>query len=312
MIHVTSTAIGLFGLTIHWYGLIIAAGIISGVMLALARERRLGFEKETSLDLALIGVPAAIIGARVYFVAFSWELYASDPISALYIWEGGMAIYGGIIGAIIAGLVYARIKRLSFLGIADLAAPSIALGQAIGRWGNFVNQEAFGPVVENAALQFFPVSVFIERNAQWHYATFFYESAWCALIVIALLLLESKGLFRKKGDGFFTYILLYGIERAFVEGMRTDSLYIGPVRISQALSIAILLVAAVVLMARASRGRRAGIGMLVLCILYGFMLVAGFRTFAPVFAFFAIVFAVVMYMKDKNIRHENKDKAMIK
>lgn len=313
MIHVTSTAIRLFGLTIHWYGLIIACGIILGVLLALAREQRLGLPKETGIDLALIGVPAAIIGARVYFVIFSWDLYASAPLSALYIWEGGMAIYGGIIGAVIAGAIYARVKKLPFFSLADLAAPCIALGQAVGRWGNFVNQEAYGRVVENPALQFFPLSVFIDHTGQWHLATFFYESAWCAMTVIVLIILEKKKLFRKNGDTFLTYIFLYGLERAFVEGLRTDSLMLGPVRVSQALSLAIMTAAASTLFMRASHGRKSGFGMLASCILTAGFLISGNYAIALICAASALICATAMYMYDtKQHTTTNKDKAMIK
>ena len=301
MIRVTSTAFELFGLTIHWYGLIIALGIVLGVMLALAREKRLGLPRETSLDLALIGVPAAIIGARLYFVIFSWDLYASNPLSALYIWEGGMAIYGGIIGAVIAGFIYSRVRKISFLRIADLAAPCLALGQAVGRWGNFINQEAYGRAVENAALQFFPIAVFIDRNQQWHYATFFYESAWCALIVIALLVLENRHLFRRAGDAFFSYIFLYGLERAFVEGLRTDSLYIGSVRVSQALSLVIMLVACVILCLRARRGRKAGFGMFICGLLAAVLLISGYPAAAWIPGVFSPIFALAMYIIDNRI-----------
>ena len=300
MIHVTSTAIRLFGLTIHWYGLIIACGIVLGVLLAHMREKRLGLPKDTALDLALIGVPAAILGARMYFIIFSWELYADNPISALYIWEGGMAIYGGIIGAAIAGAIYARIKKLSFLSLADLAAPSIALGQAVGRWGNFVNQEAYGRAVENAALQFFPVSVFIDRTQAWHYAAFFYESIWCALIVVTLLAMEHTRLFKKKGDAFFTYIFLYGLERAFVEGLRTDSLMLGPVRVSQALSLAIMTSAALALFLRASRGRKAGLVMFSACVLTAVFLISGKNSAALICAASALISAAAMYIHDRN------------
>ena len=142
MLQFTPTAMVVFGLEIHWYGVLIALGMALAVMLAAARERGLGLPRETSLDLALAGIPAAIMGARLYYVAFSWRAYADDPLHALFIWEGGMAIYGGIIGGVLAGWVYSRVKGLPFLRLADLAAPSIALGQAVGRWGNFVNQEA--------------------------------------------------------------------------------------------------------------------------------------------------------------------------
>ena len=237
---VTSTGFTLLGLTIHWYGALIAAGIGLGILLAMHREARLGLPRDTAVDLALIGVPAAIVGARLYYVAFTWEHYAANPLSALCVWEGGLAIYGGLLGGLLAGLLYAKVKRLRFLTLCDLAAPSFALGQAIGRWGNFFNQEAYGAEVSAEWMKRFPIAVFIRADGLWHYATFFYESAWCALIVVFLLTMERRGRFRRPGDVFFTYALLYAIERALVEGLRTDSLYWGPVRVSQVLSVMVI------------------------------------------------------------------------
>lgn len=246
MIQTTSTSIIIAGLNIHWYGLIIAFGMALAVALAAAREGRLGLPKDTALDLALAGIPAAIVGARLYYVLFSWRSYAADPIRALYIWEGGMAIYGGILGGVLAGFIYARRKKLPFWRLADLAAPSIALGQAVGRWGNFVNQEAYGAVARHAWQRRFPISVLIRSDGQWHYATFFYESAWCLLIVILLLALERRGRLRRPGAVFRAYAFLYALERSLVEGLRTDSLYLGPLRASQLLSLCALLACAAV------------------------------------------------------------------
>ena len=236
MFGITRTTLTLFGLEIRWYGILIMLGVAGAILLAAKREKRLGLEKDTALNVAMIGVPVGIICARLYYVAFSWEYYSQHPSQILNIREGGIAIYGAIIGGLIAGLIYARIKKVRFLRLADLAAPSIALGQAIGRWGNFLNQEAYGRAVKNAALHFFPVSIYIEGSG-WHYATFFYESAWCAFIVFALLTAERRGWFRKTGDLFAGYIFLYALERALVEGLRTDSLYMGPFRVSQLLSL---------------------------------------------------------------------------
>ena len=249
----TYNSVIIFGLEVHWYGILIACGMALAVLLAALRERRLGLPKDTALDLALLGIPAAIVCARLYYVIFSWEAYAATPIRALYIWEGGMAIYGGIIGGVLAGFFYARRKKLPFLKLADLAAPSIALGQAVGRWGNFINQEAYGAAVAHAWQRRFPVGVFIEADGLWHYATFFYESAWCLLIVIALLLAERKGRLRRDGDIFLSYVFLYALERALVEGLRTDSLYLGPLRISQLLSLAAMIVCAALLIRRSER-----------------------------------------------------------
>ena len=177
---------------------------------------------------------------------FEWSAYKDDLLSIFNLRRGGLAIYGGVLGGALAVFVYSRIKKRSFLSLADLAAPSLALGQAVGRWGNFFNQEAYGAAVTQPSRMHFPLAVFIDADQTWHYATFFYESAWCFLIVALLLLFERRRFFRKRGDVFFWYLILYGLERAAVEGLRTDSLYWGPVRVSQALSLlAVLAVCAV-------------------------------------------------------------------
>lgn len=245
-----STGFSVFGLTARWYGVIIALGIGLAIALASRRESRFHLPKDTAIDLALCGVPAAIVGARLYYVVFSWDAYAANPVSALYVWEGGLAIYGGILGGLLGGLIYARVKGLSFPTLADLAAPCFALGQAVGRWGNFFNQEAYGAAVTAEWMRRFPIAVFIRADGLWHYATFFYESAWCLMIVIILLAAERRGVFRRPGDEFLTYVLLYAVERALVEGLRTDSLYWGPLRVSQVLSVLAAVACAIILAAR--------------------------------------------------------------
>ena len=245
-----STGFSVAGFSIRWYGVLIALGIALGIVLAMRREKHFGLPEDTVIDLALIGVPAAIIGARLYYVIFSWGQYAARPVRALYVWEGGLAIYGGILGALLAGLIYARVKGHSFLTLCDLVAPSLALGQAVGRWGNFFNQEAYGIPVRAEWMKRFPLAVYIEADGQWHYATFFYESCWCALIVLFLLYTEKRSWLRWRGDTFLTYLLLYSLERSLVEGLRTDSLYWGPVRVSQALSIALALLCSLLLLRR--------------------------------------------------------------
>lgn len=235
LIRVTRRTIELFGLCIHWYGVLIVLGMTLGIFLAHRREARCGLKKDAALDLALWCIPAAIIGARAYYVAFSLDQFLNQPwYQVLNIAQGGLAVYGGVLGGALAGWIYARREGVSFGRLADLAAPSIALGQAIGRWGNFLNQEAHGERVLHAALHFFPVSVHI--GGEWYYATFFYESAWCFLIAIALLWAEKRQMNRRIGDLFLAYVLLYALERGVVEGMRADSLYIGALRVSQGLS----------------------------------------------------------------------------
>ena len=159
--------------------MLIALGVLLGVLLSIKREERLGLAKDTTIDLALVGVPAALVGARLYYVIFSWDMYKDDLWKIFSVREGGMAIYGGVLAGVFAGWIFSRVRKTPFLSLADLAAPSLALGQAIGRWGNFVNQEAYGYTVTNPALCHFPIAVFIEADGQWHLATFFYESVWC-------------------------------------------------------------------------------------------------------------------------------------
>ena len=268
-----------FGLNIHWYGVIIAVGMALAVALAAARERRLGLPRDTAVDLALVGIPSAIVCARLYYVLFSWREYAADPVRALYIWEGGLAIYGGILGGVAAGWLYARRKKLPFLKLADLAAPSFALGQGIGRWGNFINQEAYGAVAAHPWQEHFPLSVWIRADGHWHYATFFYESVWCLCIAAALLAAERRGRFHKDGEVFEAYVFLYALERALVEGLRTDSLYLGPLRVSQLVSLGALLICAALGLRRGERKGRAAAGM-ACCMALAALLLTGHTSLA--------------------------------
>ncbi len=256
MIKWTRDALLIGDLSLHYYGMLIALGVLLGVFLAMKRESRLGLAKDTTIDLALVGVPAALVGARLYYVAFSWDFYKDDLWKILSVREGGMAIYGGVLAALLAGWIFSRVRKVPFASLADLAAPSLALGQAVGRWGNFVNQEAYGYAVTDPALCRFPIAVFIEADGRWHLATFFYESAWCFLIVAFILLMERKGRLRRPGDAFLWYLLLYGAERAVVEGLRTDSLMLGPVRVSQLLAALLALgsLTALILRARRKKG----------------------------------------------------------
>lgn len=231
------------------YGVLIALAIGLGVFLCLSQERRMGLPKEITIDFALAIVPAAVIGARLYYVAFQWPLYAGNPLRILFIWEGGLAIYGAVIGGAAAALIFARARKIPFAALADLVAPALILGQAIGRWGNFVNQEAFGRAITDPALQFFPLAVYVEGG--WHMATFFYESAWDFLGFLLLWSLRKKTCAR--GDLFFLYLSWYGLGRAVIEGWRMDSLMWGDIRVSQALSLALCLLSLIILAIRRRR-----------------------------------------------------------
>ena len=292
MFELSRSAVTILGLEIHWYGILIALGVLGAVLIACHRERRLGLEKDTSLNLALLCVPLGIICARLYYVVFSWEDFAGHPAEIFNLRNGGLAIYGGMIGGALAALIYAGRKKIPLGNIADLVAPGLAFGQALGRWGNFLNQEAYGAAVVRPALQFFPLCVYIEGSG-WHYATFFYESIWCAFICVFLLLAERKGWFKRRGDGFLCYLFLYGVERCIVEGLRTDSLYVGPFRVSQLLSFSLLL-ALVILLCLRMRGkglawRRAGL--CAFALLFGFSAFAGYMLAALVWGFTVLLAA---------------------
>ena len=235
----------LFGV-IPIYGLLIAGAMALGVFLCARQEERLGLPKDTAVDFALWVIPAAIVGARLYYVAFQWPMYASDPVRILYLWEGGLAIYGGVIGGTVAALIYSRVKKVSFAALADMVAPVLILGQAIGRWGNFVNQEAYGQVIDDPALQFFPLAVF--ADGEWHMAAFFYESIW-DFIGFLILWLNRKRV-KVRGNLFLGYLVWYGLGRAVIEGLRTDSLMWGSMRVSQALSLGLVIAAGIALILR--------------------------------------------------------------
>lgn len=243
----------LFGV-VHIYGVLIALAIGLGVFLCSRREERMGLQKDTSVDLALWVIPAALVGARLYYVAFQWDMYKGDPVSILYIWQGGLAIYGGVIGGALAALIFARQKKASFAVLADLVAPSLILGQAVGRWGNFFNGEAYGRAVTDPAWQFFPMAVQVGDG--WRQATFFYESAWDFLGFLLLWRLRER--VSARGNLFLLYLCWYGLGRALIEGLRADSLMWGPVRVSQALSVAVVIAsgAALILRHRKHRGEK--------------------------------------------------------
>lgn len=180
---------------LQWYSVLIVTGILVAIWLAGREERRLGLPRDTVIDLALIVIPCGIIGARLYYVAMTWEIFRDNPVSILYIWEGGIAIYGGVIGGALGAWGYARRKKLPFLKLMDMVVPGLLLAQAIGRWGNYFNMEAYGPEITDPAFQFFPLGVLIPSAGGyvWHMATFFYESLWNAAGFAALWAMRPPG-----------------------------------------------------------------------------------------------------------------------
>lgn len=234
--------------SLPWYSVLVVAGIALAIWLAGREEKRLGLPCDTAVDLALVVVPCGIIGARLYYVLMSWELFAQQPIKALYVWEGGLAIYGGVIGGALGAWAYARKKKLRFAALADMIAPGLLLAQAIGRWGNYFNMEAYGVPVLEERLQFFPLAVYIPAQAGWFAATFFYESMWNLMGFAGLWQIRKKQ--HVPGAVFAWYLLIYGAGRFVIEQLRMDSLYIGSLRASQWLSLLLCAGAALVLICR--------------------------------------------------------------
>lgn len=230
---------GIKGFNIAWYGIIIACGMLLGIVLAAQTTKKSGYKTDLVVDFILLALPFAIICARAYYVIFEWSNYSSSPLKIFAIREGGLAIYGGVIGGLIAALIFSKINKFSFWELIDITVPSLILGQAIGRWGNFINQEAYGNLIVNPSLQFFPYGVYIERLSEWHQATFFYESMWNLLIFIVLIIYKRKA--KYNGDIFARYLIGYGTGRFLIEGLRTDSLYLFPgMRVSQLLSLLLI------------------------------------------------------------------------
>ena len=227
-------------LDIRLYGLIIVCGLMLAVWYACRRSREFGLKSDDLLDGVLWVTPFALLCARLYYCAFEWERYAANPISVLYVWQGGLAIYGGVIGAIVGAAVFTKLKRIKLTAVLDLLMIGFLIGQSIGRWGNFCNREAFGAATDS----FFRMGLFNERTGAWEYyhPTFLYESLWNAAGFVLLHFLSKH----RKYDGQIAlcYAAWYGLGRAFIEGLRVDSLWWGPFRVSQVLA-AVTCVAAV-------------------------------------------------------------------
>lgn len=221
-------AFSLGALSVHWYGIILGLGALTGLLLAIQEGKRFGLTPDFFLDLMLFGVPSAIIGARLYYVVFKWDYYRSHPGEIIQIWNGGIAIYGALIGALICGFYYIRAKGYSFWRVADICAPSLLAGQMIGRWGNFVNQEAYGGPVEESFLRntlHIPAFIVDQMNVNgiYHHPTFLYESLW-SLLGLVLLFVIRRRRFLRAGELLITYFIWYSIGRFFIEALRTDSL----------------------------------------------------------------------------------------
>ena len=241
-IHLKSVGdhITIFGFDIAFYGMIIGLGILTGLLIAAAEAKRSGQNPEDYFDLAIYAVIFSIIGARLYYVAFSWDMYKDDLLSILNIRQGGLAIYGGVIAAVITVFVFARVKKMSATLILDTAGLGLVAGQMIGRWGNFFNREAFGDYTNSFLAMRLPVDAvrgsditeLMRKNMETVkgvsyiqvHPTFLYESLWCLMVLIIMLIYRKHKKFN--GEVFLVYLLGYGLGRFWIEGLRTDQLLI--------------------------------------------------------------------------------------
>lgn len=245
-------AISIGPIKIYWYGIIIALAMLIGISLATKEAQKLGLEEDTMVDMALWAIPIGFIGARLYYVLFKWDYYIQNPSEIIAIWNGGIAIYGGLIAGGLAVYWFARRKKMTLTLLLDILAPSVLLAQSIGRWGNFINQVAHGGAVSRQFLETLYLPEFIIEqmniNGTYYHPTFLYESLWSLLGFILLIILRNqKGLLRR-GEVALSYVIWYSFGRFFIEGMRTDSLWIGDImRVSQMLSL-VLFISAIILL----------------------------------------------------------------
>jgi phosphatidylglycerol---prolipoprotein diacylglyceryl transferase len=250
-------AIAFGPLQVHWYGVIIGLAIILALYIAVRETEKRGLDKDVFMDLMLWAIPIAILSARLYYVIFEWNYYSQNPGEIIAIWNGGLAIHGALIGGVITAIVFTKKRQVSFWQLVDIAAPSIILGQAIGRWGNFINQEAHGGEVTRAFLENLQLPEFIINqmyiNGAYYHPTFLYESIWNFVGFILLMLLRKVNL--RRGEMFLSYVIWYSVGRFFIEGMRTDSLMLTEsLRMAQTISAVLIIAAVVVLLYRRAKG----------------------------------------------------------
>ncbi|MFJ8263425.1 prolipoprotein diacylglyceryl transferase [Rummeliibacillus sp. NPDC094406] len=249
---INPVALQLGPISVRWYGVIIACGIIVAYFVGQREMVKRGFGEDLLTDLLIWAVPISIICARIYYVTFEWPYYSSHPSEIIKIWHGGIAIHGAIIGALITAFVFTKKRGISFWKIVDILAPSLIIGQIIGRWGNFMNQEAYGGIVDRSFLEGLHLpNWLIEQmnvNGFYHQPTFLYESSWNLVGLIILLLLRKANL--RRGEIFLTYIIWYSFGRFFIEGLRTDSLLIGNLRIAQIVSLVGIVVGVILIIYR--------------------------------------------------------------
>lgn len=232
---------------VYWYGVIIALGFCLAILYGYSEAKRTGLKTDHIANVVLIAAPVAIVGARLYYVIFSWKDYKDNLLEIFAVWNGGLAIYGGLIAACLAGFVYCRCAKVKFFELADIAVGGFFIGQSIGRWGNFMNCEAYGGETDLP----WKMGVVEHGKTIFVHPTFLYESLWNALGFLILFLLRKKKKYH--GQLFAFYLLWYGTGRVWIEGLRTDSLYLGPFRVSQLVALCCILTGLIMLFGNRKR-----------------------------------------------------------
>lgn len=244
------------GFSIHWYGLILASAVLVGAVLILREAKRQKINPDFFMDYLIYAIPIGVIVSRLYYVVFRWDVYRHNLGRVFAIWEGGLAIHGAIIGGVLVLIYLAKKRQVNFWQAVDILAPAVILAQAIGRWGNFINQEAHGRAVSYEFISNFPT--FIQRqmykNGQFFNPTFLYESLWNLLVFGFLIWIRRKD-FIKKGDVFLLYLISYSVGRFFIEGLRTDSLMLGGFRVAQVLSVLLIIGSSIFFYLRHNKGQ---------------------------------------------------------
>lgn len=244
-----------FGFEIYFYGVIIAAAFILAALFCARKAAEFGLTSDDLFDLVIWLIPACIIGARLYYVLFKLDYFIANPSKIFSVRDGGLAIYGGIIAGVITGIIWSRMKKIPVFAVGDLAAFGLLIGQAVGRWGNFINREAFGAETDVFCRMGLTMP---GQETLYVHPTFLYESLWNLAGLIILCVLSKLGKRKYDGQFFWSYILWYGLGRAWIEGLRTDSLYIGStdIRVSQLLAAVSALAALIVLIVNAKKAHK--------------------------------------------------------
>ncbi|MCG8485077.1 MAG: prolipoprotein diacylglyceryl transferase [Clostridia bacterium] len=239
-------AFTIFGISVRWYGILISIGMILATIAIMKRARLYHIDPNRAIDFALVVIPFGVIGARLYYVIFNWSYYEGDFLKIINTRTGGLAIHGGLIAGILVAILLCKLWNIRVMDLLDLGMPAVALAQAVGRWGNFLNQEAYGTPTD------LPWAILVD--GQRVHPTFLYESVWNLLIFLFLIWYERRRKF--KGQIFLLYAMLYSFARFFIEEFRTDSLMIGEFRVAQVLSLIVFIVCLLILRMNTRRKNR--------------------------------------------------------